>query len=96
MIRTAFVTTKGNLVRDILYPKPNKFKFYQDSLKFIFSMGLLAVLGFFCTLPFMIKQGYVASAIIDRSLDLVTITVPPALPAAVTIGTVFAINRLKS
>ena len=96
VIRTAFVTTKGNLVRDILYPKPNKFKFYQDSLKFIFSMGLLAVLGFFCTLPFMIKQGYVASAIIDRSLDLVTITVPPALPAAMTIGTVFAINRLKS
>lgn len=28
VIRTAFVTTKGNLVRDILYPKPNKFKFY--------------------------------------------------------------------
>jgi hypothetical protein len=50
------VTTKGNLVRDILYPKPNKFKFYQDSLKFIFSMGLLAVIGFFCTLPFMIKH----------------------------------------
>lgn len=28
VIRTAFVTTKGNLVRDILYPRPNKFKFY--------------------------------------------------------------------
>jgi cation-transporting ATPase 13A2 len=25
VIRTAFVTTKGNLVRDILYPKPSKF-----------------------------------------------------------------------
>ncbi len=55
VIRTAFVTTKGNLVRDILYPKPNKFKFYQDSLKFIFGMGLLAVLGFCATLPFMIS-----------------------------------------
>lgn len=26
---------------------------------------------------------------------MITITVPPALPAAMTIGTVFAINRLK-
>jgi P-type E1-E2 ATPase len=28
-------------------------------------------------------------------LDLITITVPPALPAAMTVGTVFSINRLK-
>lgn len=53
------------------------------------------MLGFLGTLPFMIAQGYEPWAIIDRSLDLVTITVPPALPAAMTVGTVFAINRLK-
>ncbi len=28
VIRTGFVTTKGALVRDILYPKDTKFKFY--------------------------------------------------------------------
>jgi cation-transporting ATPase 13A3/4/5 len=55
VVRTALVTTKGNLVRDILYPKPNKFKFYEDSLKFIFAMGCIAILGFFCTLPIMLK-----------------------------------------
>lgn len=59
-------------------------------------MGFLAIIGFLCTLPFMIKQGYDVATIVDRSLDLVTITVPPALPAAMTVGTVFAINRLKS
>lgn len=95
VIRTAFVTTKGNLVRDILYPRPNKFKFYQDSLKFILFMGLIAVAGFASTLPMMIKQNYAVSEIIDRSLDLITITVPPALPAAMTAGTAFAISRLK-
>ena len=58
-------------------------------------MGVLAIIGFFCTLPFMIDQGYAAPEIVDRSLDLLTITVPPALPAAMTVGTVFAINRLK-
>ncbi len=33
---------------------------------------------------------------IDKSLDLITITVPPALPAAMTIGTIFTIYRLKA
>lgn len=54
VIRTAFVTTKGNFVRDILYPRPNKFKFYEDSLKFILCMGLIAVLGFCGTIPLML------------------------------------------
>ena len=30
-----------------------------------------------------------------RALDIITIVVPPALPAAMTIGTVYAQNRLK-
>ena len=34
--------------------------------------------------------------IVLRTLDLITIVVPPALPAAMTIGIVFAQNRLKS
>ena len=32
---------------------------------------------------------------IDKSLDLITITVPPALPATMSVGVAFAINRLK-
>jgi P-type E1-E2 ATPase len=33
--------------------------------------------------------------IILRVLDIITIIVPPALPAAMTVGTVYAQNRLK-
>lgn len=33
--------------------------------------------------------------IILRTLDIITIVVPPALPAAMTIGTVYSQNRLK-
>lgn len=33
--------------------------------------------------------------IIVRALDLITIVVPPALPATLTIGTSFALARLK-
>ncbi len=95
VVRTAFVTTKGNLVRDILYPKPTKFKFYRDSLIFVGCMAILAVIGFCATLPRMLSFGFPVPKMIDRSLDLITITVPPALPAAMTVGTVLAITRLK-
>ena len=42
-----------------------------------------------------IKRGEDAGDIIKRSLDLITIAVPPALPAALTVGIVFAQNRLR-
>jgi cation-transporting ATPase 13A3/4/5 len=45
-IRTAFSTAKGQLIRSILYPRPTRFKFYEDSFKFIGVLALLAFLGF--------------------------------------------------
>ena len=33
--------------------------------------------------------------VILRALDIITVVVPPALPAAMTVGTVYAQNRLK-
>ena len=33
--------------------------------------------------------------LVDRVLDLITVTVPPALPAAMSCGVVFALGRLK-
>ena len=82
-------------MRDILYPKEIKFKFYSDGMKFVGLMGVLAILGFILTVPIMLANGTSVAVMIDRSLDLITITVPPALPAAMTCGTVFAITRLK-
>ena len=58
-------------------------------------MGIIALIGFGLTFQDMISQGYTTLNIIDRCLNLITITVPPALPAAMTAGTAFAISRLK-
>jgi len=95
VIRTAFVTSKGNLVRDILYPKPTKFQFYRDSLYFVGTMAVIALLGFLATMKNIIDFGYSAGEITVLALDLVTITVPPALPAAMSVGIVLSIKRLQ-
>ena len=53
---TGFLTTKGSLVRDILYPRQINFQFYKDGIKFVFLMGLIAVIGFVILLPFLLKN----------------------------------------
>lgn len=42
VVRTGFNTAKGALVRSMLFPKPNNFKFYRDSFRFI---GVLSIIG---------------------------------------------------
>jgi len=92
---TGFLTTKGSLIRDILYPKEIKFKFYTDGFKFIGIMAALAIVANVATIPPQINLGVPFETQLDRALDLLTVTVPPALPAAMSCGIVFAIRRLK-
>jgi cation-transporting P-type ATPase 13A2 len=85
---------KGSLIKSILYPKPNRFSFHADSMKFIGVLAFLAVLGFLATIKSTIEYSSTRRTII-KALSLVTITVPPALPAAMSIGIVFALARLR-
>lgn len=95
VVRTGFNTTKGALVRSMLFPKPSGFKFYRDSFRYISVMGGIAAIGFMASLFNFIRLGLEPHLIIVRALDLITIVVPPALPATLTIGTNFALARLK-
>ncbi|KAL3862286.1 hypothetical protein ACJMK2_008267, partial [Sinanodonta woodiana] len=90
-----FSTAKGELVRLILYPKPVDFKFNRDTYKFVGVLAFIAFCGLVYTIVLMVLDQEYASDIIKRSLDLITIAVPPALPAALTVGIVFAQRRLK-
>ncbi|RLV90384.1 Vacuolar cation-transporting ATPase YPK9 [Spathaspora sp. JA1] len=94
-IRTGFNTTKGSLIRSMLFPKPTGFKFYRDSFKYIGFMTIIAALGFTYSTYNFIQLGISKRIMILRALDIITIVVPPALPATLTIGTTFAISRLK-
>jgi len=94
-IATGFNTEKGNLIRSILYPKDSEYRFQKDSVKYILLMGSLTIIGFLVSIPFMIENDIPTEDIILRCLDLITTTVPPALPACLGIGISYALQRLK-
>jgi cation-transporting ATPase 13A3/4/5 len=96
VVRTGFNTTKGALVRSMLFPKPSGFKFYRDSFRYISVMACVALVGFTASFVNFIRLRLEWHLIVIRALDLITIVVPPALPATLTIGTNFALGRLKA
>ncbi|RKP26448.1 P-type ATPase-like protein, partial [Syncephalis pseudoplumigaleata] len=95
VMRTGFNSTKGALVRSVLYPRPNRFKFYRDSFRFIGVLSAIAAIGFAASVANFVRLGLTFHRIILRALDLITVVVPPALPATLSIGTNFAIHRMR-
>ncbi|OMJ77375.1 hypothetical protein SteCoe_23073 [Stentor coeruleus] len=88
-------TAKGELVRSILYPKPNRFKFERDALIFVACMFGMALIGFFIAIKPLKEGGYAPGDIAIKLLDLITIAVPPALPLTMSIGVGYSMGRLK-
>ncbi|XP_004640987.2 probable cation-transporting ATPase 13A5, partial [Octodon degus] len=95
VLQTGYNTAKGDLVRSILYPRPLNFKLYSEAFKFMVFLAFLGVVGFFYALGIYMYHEAPPRATTTMALLLLTVTVPPVLPAALTIGIVYAQKRLK-
>nr|XP_023650603.1 probable cation-transporting ATPase 13A3 isoform X3 [Paramormyrops kingsleyae] len=95
VVRTGFSTVKGQLVRSILYPKPSNFQLYRDAVRFLLGLVCVAAVGVAYSIYTSASQGESVGRIVLEALDIITITVPPALPAAMTAGIVYAQHRLR-
>ncbi|KAM8927889.1 polyamine-transporting ATPase 13A2 [Pelodytes ibericus] len=93
--KTGFCTVKGNLISSILHPKPIKFKFYRDAFLFVLVLAVFALIGTIYSIVILIRNKVTIKSLVIRTLDVITIVVPPALPAAMTVGTIYAQSRLK-
>lgn len=92
---TSFFSLKGSLLLSIMFPRPNQFRFYQDSLRFLLVMTILAALGFVGTLINLTVLKVGIFYIVTRALDLITVVVPPALPATLSVATAISLKRLQ-
>jgi cation-transporting ATPase 13A2 len=68
-------------------------------MKFILILGLNALIAFLVTIPEFIdlleKEIILPEDVIIRILDLITISVPPALPTCLAFGVYFSLRRLE-
>lgn len=101
---TGFNTVKGNLIRSILYPVETDSKFQTESVKFIYFMAALCVVGFLAVLPVKISvansynekdRKEAIHDLIEQGLDLITTAVPPSLPCCLGVGIGIAQRRFK-
>jgi len=95
VIRTGFNTTKGQLIRSILYPKPLNIQFKSDLHKYVLGLFVIALGGIIYSLTLKIRRGNPVGEIIKRTLDIFIICIPPALPGALTACLAYAQGRLK-
>lgn len=92
--QTGFHTQKGKLILSILYPKTGVFNIYRDSFKFLFVLVFSGFIGMLATIITMVKAGQPSGNIILHVLDIISITVPPSLPIAMTTTVTFTMRRL--
>ena len=92
--RTNFVTIKGQLIRIITFPKDREMKFYIESAKFVAFLFCLSVISY-CILLIRLVGKIDNESIATKFFDLITITVPPGLPASMSVGIAYSISRLK-
>ncbi|XP_026578052.1 probable cation-transporting ATPase 13A5, partial [Pseudonaja textilis] len=94
VLQTGFNTAKGDLVRSILYPKPLNFRLYQQAFHFILGLAGVGVLGMIYAVCVYVMQKQPASDTVAMALLLLTVPVPPVIPAALTTSIVYAQRRL--
>ncbi|KAJ3072573.1 hypothetical protein HDU98_003347 [Podochytrium sp. JEL0797] len=95
VVRTGMNTTKGCLIRSIMYPKPETFNYIQESLSYCILLAVLSLAGALITIFRFHQEGFPWDVIKLRTGDLFSIAVPVALPATIAVGVGFSIGRLK-
>jgi magnesium-transporting ATPase (P-type) len=95
VVRTSFSTAKGQLIRAILFPKPARFDFQRQSYRFILVLLMATAAGCAATAAFSVQSGLSGLEVFKRCLNLITVTIPPALPLALSIGLSAALLRTQ-
>ncbi|KDO27609.1 hypothetical protein SPRG_06877 [Saprolegnia parasitica CBS 223.65] len=95
VLATGFSTSKGELFRSIVCPKPVQFQIEADTYRFLAGLTVVAVLAGIQNAIDAAAAGVVWWRILVSSLDLITIAVPPALPLILTVGVGFSLGRLQ-
>ena len=91
---TGSMSLRGRMLKAMRYPPPlpSVDELRIDALIFMGVLGVISIVGFIATLALLPSSSLLALFV--RAGDLVTVVLPPALPASLALGTGFALRRL--
>ncbi len=79
VIRTAYMSLKGQMIRTILFPQRKEDKFFIQAAKFMISYMILCLILYFGMLYLLIKYDIPLRLILLRFADTIISVIPPAL-----------------
>ena len=95
VLATSFMSSKGDLVRSIIYTEKIKNKFSNDSNKILYMMTFLSIIGVIICVPFLLKHKLSKHIIIVQCFDLIPLAVPPIFPICFFFIIYISIIKLK-
>lgn len=94
--KTGFRSAKGRLVASLLNPKEELMGFISDALMVILLMFFLSTALFVWTALSLKRNGLSDDLIFLSYLDALTIAIPPALTASLSVATSISVQRLSA
>jgi len=95
VIRTSFMTLKGQMIRSILFPNHKEDKFFKQALKFLLTYLIICLILYFEMLAMMIKYSLSPQMCLLRFANQLIGVFPPALNVYFQFPVNFSIIRLK-
>lgn len=98
VVRVGFNTVKGQLLRDILYPKVELLQYEKESYKFflgIFAFSLFLLIFFYIQNFFLIETEDSIPDTLLEGLDVILTSFPPGLSLCLILGVSSASRMLK-
>ncbi|XP_063298850.1 probable cation-transporting ATPase 13A5 [Pelobates fuscus] len=95
VLQTGFNTAKGDLVRAILYNKPINVKLHKQAIRFLIGLVVISMTAVVYTAVIYTVHQAPVHEVVMMSLLMVTASMNAALPAALTLGLLYAQTRLK-
>lgn len=80
VLRTGFVSLRGQYFRNVLFPQPPSLKFYIQAAKFIVEIAIIIAIIYAFLLIRYIPMKFDASLLVLRFLDNIVWSIPPSMP----------------
>lgn len=95
VIHIGYCTAKGDLVRWILHPRPNRFKFVRECFIFLGIMTIIALIATCIDIKALMDGGLDGLGFVFVYLTIISTAIPPILPLTFSVGIGYSFGRLK-